>query len=93
MLGFLALFLKMRPSAQSVRVHCMCTQLGRCKVADRGNQRVQVIDKHGNFVTRWTQFGMPSAIAIDTKGHIYVADACRMTIGTPAGSAAFTSVI
>jgi DNA-binding beta-propeller fold protein YncE len=47
---------------------------GNMYIADRGNQRVQVLDKHGNFVTRWTQFGKPSAIAIDTKGHIYVAD-------------------
>ncbi len=43
-------------------------------IADRGNQRVQVVDKNGNFITRWTQFGKPSAIAIDNKGHIYVAD-------------------
>jgi DNA-binding beta-propeller fold protein YncE len=47
---------------------------GNMYIADRGNQRVQVIDRHGNFITRWTQFGKPSAIAIDNKGHIYVAD-------------------
>ena len=41
---------------------------GRLYVADRGNQRVQVLDKEGNFITRWTQFGKPSAIAIDDKG-------------------------
>jgi DNA-binding beta-propeller fold protein YncE len=47
---------------------------GRLYIADRGNQRVQVLDKEGNFITRWTQFGKPSAIAIDNKGLIYVAD-------------------
>lgn len=47
---------------------------GRLYIADRGNQRVQVLDKEGNFITRYTQFGKPSAIALDNKGNIYVAD-------------------
>ena len=46
---------------------------GRLYIADRGNQRVQVVDKEGNFITRWSQFGKPSAIAID-RNNIYVAD-------------------
>ena len=46
---------------------------GKIYVADRGNIRVQVIDKEGNFISQWTQFGKPSAIAI-AGGHIYVAD-------------------
>lgn len=47
---------------------------GRLYIADRGNQRLQVLDKDGNFITRWTQFGKPSAIAVDNRGNIYVAD-------------------
>jgi sugar lactone lactonase YvrE len=43
-------------------------------IADRGNDRVQVIDKDGDFKTQWTQFGKPSAVALDNKGNIYVAD-------------------
>ena len=46
---------------------------GRLYIADRGNNRVQVLDKEGNFLTRFTGFGKPSAIAVD-KDKIYVAD-------------------
>ena len=47
---------------------------GNLYIADRGNDRVQVIDKNGNFKTQWLQFGKPSAVALDNKGNIYVAD-------------------
>jgi sugar lactone lactonase YvrE len=47
---------------------------GNLYIADRGNCRVQVIDKDGNFKTQWLQFGKPSAVALDNKGNIYVAD-------------------
>ncbi|MBM4183913.1 MAG: hypothetical protein FJ207_06755 [Gemmatimonadetes bacterium] len=47
---------------------------GRLFVADRQNQRIVVFDQEGNYITRWTQFGMPSDIWIDDGGTIYVAD-------------------
>jgi DNA-binding beta-propeller fold protein YncE len=48
---------------------------GNIYVADRGNLRVQVISKEGQFITQWTQFGKPSAIAVDDRtNNIYVAD-------------------
>ena len=33
-----------------------------------------MLDPEGDFITRWTQFGKPSAIAIDGRGQICVAD-------------------
>jgi sugar lactone lactonase YvrE len=47
---------------------------GRLFVADRQNQRIVIFDQDGKYLTRWTQFGMPSDIAIDANGKIYVAD-------------------
>jgi DNA-binding beta-propeller fold protein YncE len=47
---------------------------GRLFVADRANQRILIFDAEGNYVSRWTQFGMPSDIWIDASGRIYVAD-------------------
>jgi DNA-binding beta-propeller fold protein YncE len=47
---------------------------GRIYIADRGNDRIQVIDSNGKFITQWLQYGKPSAIAFDNKGNAYVAD-------------------
>ncbi len=47
---------------------------GRLFVADRANQRIVIFDQDGNYLTRWTQFGMPSDIWIDGADRIYVAD-------------------
>jgi len=47
---------------------------GRLFVADRANQRIVVFDQDGNYLSRWTQFGMPSDIWITDDGTIYVAD-------------------
>jgi DNA-binding beta-propeller fold protein YncE len=47
---------------------------GRVCVADRGNNRIQILDQDGNFLEQWTQFGRPSGIFFDKKGMIYVPD-------------------
>jgi sugar lactone lactonase YvrE len=47
---------------------------GRLYVADRGNNRVQVVTTDGKFVASWPQFGRPSGVAVDSKGMVYSAD-------------------
>ena len=46
---------------------------GRLFIADRGNNRIQILDQDGNYLTEWKQFSRPSGIAI-RDGVIYVAD-------------------
>jgi hypothetical protein len=46
---------------------------GRLFVADRGNNRIQILDQDGNFIEEWKQFSRPSGIAI-RDGMIYVTD-------------------
>jgi streptogramin lyase len=48
---------------------------GRVLVGDRGNNRIEIFDQDGNYITEWKQFGRPSGIYIDKKNNIYVADA------------------
>jgi len=43
-------------------------------VADRYNNRIQILDQDGTFLAAWTQFGRPSGIFIDDNDMIYVAD-------------------
>jgi DNA-binding beta-propeller fold protein YncE len=47
---------------------------GRLFVADRGNNRIQIFDQQGKFITEWKQFSRPSGISIDRNDVIYVAD-------------------
>ncbi|HVD92905.1 MAG TPA: peptidyl-alpha-hydroxyglycine alpha-amidating lyase family protein [Vicinamibacterales bacterium] len=47
---------------------------GRLFVGDRGNNRIQIFDQDGAYITEWSQFSRPSGIAIDEDDTIYVAD-------------------
>ena len=48
---------------------------GRLFIADRSNNRVEVLDQDGNFIDIWRQFSRPSGIFIDKKTDtIYVSD-------------------
>ena len=47
---------------------------GRVFVGDRINSRVQIFDPDGKFIAEWKQFGRPSAVYIDGKDNLYVAD-------------------
>jgi sugar lactone lactonase YvrE len=47
---------------------------GRLFVADRSNNRIQILDLDGRFIEEWHQFSRPSGIYIDKRDMIYVAD-------------------
>ena len=56
---------------------------GRLFVADRWNKRISIFDQDGNFLSHWTQFGMPSDIWISDDETIYVADSESDTTQNP----------
>ena len=47
---------------------------GRLFVADRSNNRIQIFDQDGRFLTEWRQFGRPSGVYINKNDIIYVSD-------------------
>jgi sugar lactone lactonase YvrE len=47
---------------------------GRLVVGDRGNNRIQILDQDGKFISETAEFGRPSGIFIDKNDNIYVAD-------------------
>ncbi len=47
---------------------------GRIFVADRGNNRIQILSQEGEVLDIWTQFGRPSGMWIDENDRILVAD-------------------
>lgn len=46
---------------------------GRLFVADRSNNRIQILDQNGGFIAEWKQFGRPSGIFIKDDV-LYVSD-------------------
>jgi streptogramin lyase len=47
---------------------------GRIFVADRSNNRIQIIDQTGKHIASWYQFSRPSGVYIDVNDVLYVAD-------------------
>ncbi len=47
---------------------------GRVFVADRDNDRVQVLDSDGSVIGEWTDFFHPMEVYIDRKGLVHVTD-------------------
>jgi sugar lactone lactonase YvrE len=47
---------------------------GRLFVADRGNNRLQILDTEGRFQAEWRQFSRLSGIYIDRRGVLYGTD-------------------
>jgi peptidylamidoglycolate lyase len=70
--------------------HCVTLDAqGRVYVCDRSNQRIQVFDQQGSFITQMTQFGAPASIAITREGLMYVAAGApqnKVTVGTTDGT-------
>jgi streptogramin lyase len=55
--------------------HCaVFDSSGRLVVCDRNNNRIQIFDQDGNYISELKQYSRPSGIAIDKNGTIYVAD-------------------
>jgi sugar lactone lactonase YvrE len=47
---------------------------GRIFVADRSNNRLQILDQTGKHIASWYQFSRPSGVYIDSNDVLYVAD-------------------
>lgn len=58
---------------------------GRVLVADRENERIQVLDADGRFLQAWTDVQRPTDLAVDGAGLVYVSELWR-----PRGTATFT---
>lgn len=47
---------------------------GRVYVGDRENQRIQIFDEDGNFLTQWTGIGYPYGLTITPDQHVWMVD-------------------
>ncbi|MFD2416352.1 peptidyl-alpha-hydroxyglycine alpha-amidating lyase family protein [Amycolatopsis pigmentata] len=66
--------------------HGICvTADGRVLVGDRENDRIQVFDLDGTYITQWTDVQRPCDLAVDADGLVYVAELWR-----PRGTGSFT---
>ena len=55
--------------------HCLAfDSKGRLYVGDRNNNRIQIFDQDGNYISELKQYSRPSGIFIDKHDIIYVAD-------------------
>jgi DNA-binding beta-propeller fold protein YncE len=54
---------------------------GRLFVADRSNNRIQILDADAKFLEEWHQFSRPSGVFIDKREMIYVADSESGSVG------------
>lgn len=56
-------------------VHGIWAHKGRIYASDRENNRIQIFDEDGNFITMWSGFGRPTKIYISPEEEImYVAE-------------------
>ena len=55
---------------------------GRLFVADRGNNRIKILDQDGKLLDTWYQFSRPSGVFIDAQDNIYVADSESQSVGS-----------
>ncbi len=53
---------------------------GRLFVADRGNNRVEIVTTDGKFIAAWPQFSRPSGVFIDKNDTLFVADSESGTV-------------
>lgn len=56
---------------------------GRLFVSDRSNNRIQIWDREGNYITEWRQFSRPSGIYITSDDRIYVFDSESYGVDNP----------